>query len=148
VRTAATAGAVVLAAAVAASTPVERSLFRYRTDVTVVYVGADDCAPCRIWRREHWPKFRASDEFMRVDYREVTAPKLFDLLNDAHWPHELRAYRAKLDRTAGVPLWFVVANDQLAVQARGLRQWKEVALPAIRSLVPIERVSTREGFLP
>jgi hypothetical protein len=130
----ATASAVVLATALAASSPVH-SPSGHRADVTIVYVGADDCAPCRTWRREHWPTFQASAEFMRVRYREVTSPKLFDLLEDAHWPQELRVYRAVLDRTAGVPLWLVIANDKVAVKARGLRQWEEVALPAIRSLV-------------
>jgi hypothetical protein len=144
----ATASAVVLAAALAASAPIERSPPRHRADVTIIYVGADDCAPCRNWRREHWPRFRASAEFTRVRYREVTSPKLLDLLEDAHWPQELRVYRAALDRTAGVPLWLVVANDEVAVKARGLREWEEVALPAIGYLAPNERVSTRGDPLP
>ena len=119
----------------AASSPVGLWDSQQRANITVIYVGADDCAPCRAWRRDHWPKFRASPEFTRLNYREVTSPKLFDLLQDNYWPEDLRGHRNALDRTAGVPLWFVVRNDEVALQARGLRQWEEVALPRIRLLV-------------
>lgn len=103
--------------------------------VTLIYVGAEDCAPCRVWRRDGWPQFTASSEFRRLAYREVVAPKLFQLLNDEHWPDDLRRYRDRLDRSSAVPLWFVVADDELALTARGLREWGERALPAIRSLL-------------
>ncbi|MGE0737492.1 MAG: hypothetical protein AB7P50_22365 [Alphaproteobacteria bacterium] len=103
--------------------------------VTVIYVGADDCAPCRIWRRDGLPAFSASSEFKRLTYREVTAPRLFELLDDKHWPNDLRGYRATLDKTGGVPLWFVVANDKTVLTARGLREWSEVAMPKIRSML-------------
>jgi hypothetical protein len=103
--------------------------------ITVIYVGADDCAPCRTWRRDQWPKFQVSREFARITYREVTSPRLFDLMNDEYWPDDLRDRRTGLGRAAGVPLWLVLANDRVMLNARGLRQWDEVALPAIRSLV-------------
>ena len=104
-------------------------------NVTVIYVGANDCAPCRIWRRDRWPQFSASPDFKRLAYREVTSAKLFDLLNDENWPEDLRRYRDALDKSAGVPLWFVVADDKIALTARGLREWGELAIPKIRSLV-------------
>jgi hypothetical protein len=44
-------------------------------------------------------------------------------------------YRNALDRADGAPLWFVVAADRILLKARGLRQWEEVALPKIRSMV-------------
>jgi hypothetical protein len=103
--------------------------------VTVIYVGADDCAPCRIWRRDRLPTFTGSPEFKRLIYREVTSPKLFDLLNDEHWPDDLRRYRDTLDKTAGVPLWFIVADDKMALTARGLREWSDLAVPKIRSML-------------
>ena len=132
----AVAGTTALAATLlAASSPVGPWDSEQRGNVTVIYVSADDCAPCRAWRRDHWPKFRASPEFARLTYREVTSPKLFDLLQDDYWPQDLRGHRNTLDRTAGVPLWFVVRNDEVALKARGLRQWEEVALPRIRLLV-------------
>jgi hypothetical protein len=104
-------------------------------EVTVIYVGADDCAPCRIWRRDRLPTFAGSREFKRLTYREVNSPKLFDLLKDEHWPADLRQYRDALDRSAGVPLWFVVADGQTTLTARGLREWGELAMPKIRSML-------------
>jgi hypothetical protein len=104
-------------------------------NVLVIYVGATDCAPCRSWRRDRWPQFAASSDFKRLAYREVTSPKLFDLLNDDYWPEDLRRYRKTLDQTAGVPLWFIVTDGEVALTARGLREWDDLALPIITSLV-------------
>lgn len=104
-------------------------------NVTVIYVGADDCAPCRIWRRDRWPAFSGSSEFKRLAYREVTSAKLFDLLNDEYWPEDLRRFRSSLDKSAAAPLWFIVADGEVALTARGLREWGELAIPKIRFLV-------------
>jgi hypothetical protein len=103
--------------------------------VTVLYVGADDCAPCKTWRREQFPRFRDSSEISRLTYREVTSPNLFDVLKDDYWPDDLRQYRKTLDKNSPVPVWFIVVNDDVALKVWGLRQWEEVALPRIRSLV-------------
>jgi hypothetical protein len=102
--------------------------------ITVVYVGADDCAPCKVWQRVHWPQFSSSPEFVRLTYRELTSPKLFDLLSDERWPESLRDLRGEFDRTPGAPMWFVLNGEELLVTARGLRQWEEEALPRIRLL--------------
>ena len=130
--------AVLVAAALAAgmlSSSARIDPARLNESVTVVYIGADDCAPCRAWRRDQWPKFQMSEEFSRLTYREVTSPRLFDLMKDEYWPHDLRDQRDALGRTAGVPLWLVMANERVMLNARGLHQWEQVALPAIRSLV-------------
>src|SRR6516225_8172700 len=42
-----------------------------RHDVTLLYVGAEDCAPCRSWRRGAGATFRSSQGFLRISYREV-----------------------------------------------------------------------------
>lgn len=44
---------------------------------------------------------------------------------------DLRRYRKTLDQTAGVPLWSIVANDEVVLTARGLREWDDLALPII-----------------
>jgi hypothetical protein len=103
--------------------------------VTVIYVGADDCAPCRIWRRDRLPAFAGMSTFKRLTYREVSSPKLRDLLEDEHWPDDLRRYRDSLDKAAGVPMWFIVTDDKLELTARGLREWGELAMPKIMSML-------------
>ena len=51
-------------------------------DIMVIYVGAEDCAPCRVWQRGMGADFQASAEFARLSYREVKAPTLFAVLSD------------------------------------------------------------------
>lgn len=103
--------------------------------LTLVYVGADNCAPCEIWQRNQGIAFRASPEFHRLAYREVKSPNLFDVLKDNNWPEELRGYRQAIGEGAGVPLWLVIADDQIVMQSSGLTRWQEVVLPKIQSLL-------------
>ena len=81
------------------------------------------------------PRFETSNEFPRLTYREVKSPSLFDVLKDENWPEDLRVYRQALSREAGVPLWLVIADDQLVMQRFGLTQWQEAVLPKLRSLL-------------
>ena len=80
-------------------------------NLTLVYVGADNCAPCEIWQRNQGTAFRDSPEFHRVAYREVKSPNLFDVLKDNSWPEELRGYRQAIDDGAGVPLGLLSPTD-------------------------------------
>ena len=104
-------------------------------NLTLVYVGADNCAPCEIWQRNQGTAFRDSPEFHRLAYREVKSPNLFDVLKDDNWPQELRVYRQAIGEGAGVPLWLVIADDQIVMQSSGLAQWQELVLPKIKLLL-------------
>ena len=103
--------------------------------LTLVYVGAENCAPCDIWQRSQGTAFHDSTEFHRLAYREVKSPNLFDVLKDNNWPEELRGYRQAIGEGAGVPLWLVIADDQIVMQSSGLTQWQEMVLPKIKSLL-------------
>jgi len=103
--------------------------------VTLLYVGAEDCAPCRSWLRGAGAAFRASPEFSGVFYREVESPTVLELLKDEYWPEDLREYRASLDRSAGVPLWIVIADHQIVERAFGESQWGRAVLPKLKSLL-------------
>ena len=105
------------------------------TQVTVIHVSADDCAPCRVWYRDHWPAFARSAEFARITYREVKSPRLFDLMADEHWPEDLRGYRQTIDRSSGAPLWLIIADDEIVSRAWGVSAWTSTALPAIAALL-------------
>lgn len=103
--------------------------------ITLVYVGADDCPPCRTWERIAEPAFRTSTLFSRVIYRVVKSPTLFAVLSDENWPDDLRPYRDHVSPQAGVPLWLVIADDHVVTQASGESQWRESILPRMKTLL-------------
>ena len=103
--------------------------------VTLVYVGAENCAPCDNWQHNKGTAFRYSAEFHRLTYREVKSPSLLDVLKDENWPEDLRAYRQTIGQHAGVPLWLVIADNRLVLQGSGASQWQNAVLPKIKSLL-------------
>jgi hypothetical protein len=125
--------AVVFLALVALLTLANLTTTKAAKKVILVYVGAENCAPCENWQRNQGIAFRNSTEFHRLTYREVKSPNLFDVLKDIYWPEDLRVYRQAI-KGAGVPLWLVIADDQLVLQDGGLAQWHNTILPKIKSL--------------
>lgn len=105
------------------------------SDIMVLYVGAEDCAPCRAWKSGDGAVFFASQEFARITYREVKSPHLQDVLNDENWPGEIRTYRDSLQRSDGVPLWLVVSNHEIVEKQFGAAQWRANVLPKIKSFL-------------
>jgi len=104
-----------------------------RPTITLLYVGAEDCAPCRAWRKGDGAAFRASAEFERITYREVSSPHLEDVLDDASWPEDIRYYRGRIRRSDGVPLWLVIAGHAVVEQQFGTAAWQQRILPTVRS---------------
>jgi hypothetical protein len=104
-------------------------------DVMLLYVGAEDCAPCRAWQNSEGAAFLASADFPRVTYREVKSPHLQDILKDENWPNDIRSYRDGLRRSDGVPLWLVVADHKIVEQRFGAAEWRASVLPTIKSLL-------------
>src|SRR5579863_740349 len=105
------------------------------SDVMLVYVGAEDCAPCRSWHNGDGAVFLASEDFKRITYREVKSPRLDEILNDENWPDDLRRYRNHLRRSDGVPLWLVVSDHEIVTQRFGATEWRTKVLPTIQSLL-------------
>ena len=79
--------------------------------------------------------FSASAEFARLEYREIKSPTLFNLLKDENWPEDLRRYRDLLGPNAGVPLWLVIADQQVIQRGMGPSQWHSDVLPKINKLL-------------
>lgn len=104
-------------------------------EIMLLYVGAEDCAPCRTWQNGERAAFLASADYPRITYREVKSPHLHDVLKDENWPDELRSYRANLRRSDGVPLWLVVSNSEIVEQRFGAAAWRANILPKIKSLL-------------
>lgn len=120
--------AVIVAALLAYAPPSARA-----ANLKLIYVGAEDCAPCRAWQSNDGAAFRRSAEFSRITYIEVKAAHLHDVLKDETWPEEIRGLRTRLKKSDGVPLWLVVSNDEVVEQRFGAASWRANILPAIRS---------------
>lgn len=120
--------AVIVAALLAYAPPSARA-----ANLKLIYVGAEDCAPCRAWQNNDGAAFRRSAEFSRITYIEVKAAHLHDVLKDETWPKEIRGLKTRLKKSDGVPLWLVVSNDEVVEQRFGAASWRANILPAIRS---------------
>ena len=101
----------------------------------LIYVGAEDCAPCRAWQRGDGAAFQNSADFARLAYREVKSPLLRDVLKDANWPEDIRGYRDRLKQSDGVPLWLIVSGEKVVAQDFGAAAWRSKILPKIRVYV-------------
>jgi hypothetical protein len=73
----------------------------HRGPLIVVYVGAEDCGPCRSWQRDERPTFHASSEFARLRYREIVVPQLRALLTTERWPVDLAELRERVKSRPG-----------------------------------------------
>ena len=104
-------------------------------DITLLYIGADDCAPCRVWQGGDGATFRSSSGFSNIAYREVKSSTVLDVLKDENWPEDLRRYRRHLGRDAGVPMWLILVKDEIVGRGFGAGQWRDAVLPKINSLV-------------
>lgn len=113
---------------------------RPNRDIMLLYVGADDCAPCRSWQKGDGATFFASPDFPRIHYREVRSAHLADVLKDENWPEDLRLYRDQLKRSDGVPLWMIVSDHEILERKFGESAWRESILPRIRGLLRLPPV--------
>jgi hypothetical protein len=102
-------------------------------ELMLLYVGAEDCAPCRAWRSGDGAVFLAAADVSRLIYREVRSPHLNDVLKDENWPAELRAFRSRIKRGDGVPMWLLVADREVVEQEFGTTAWQTKILPKLRS---------------
>jgi len=127
-------GALGVGAAIVAALPGAQTRTPARAaNLLLIYVGAEDCAPCRAWQKGDGADFRTSAEFARISYREVKSPKLRDVLNDAYWPEDIRAYRDRVKRSDGVPLWLIVSSNDVVAMRFGAAAWHAGVLPTLRS---------------
>jgi hypothetical protein len=107
----------------------------------LIYVGAEDCAPCRAWHGGDGAAFRNSADFNRLTYREVRSPQLRNVIDDEYWPEDIRGYRDHLKRGDGVPLWLIVLGNKVVEEEFGAAAWRSKILPrisfALRQAPPI-----------
>lgn len=113
------------------------------SEVVLLYVGSQDCAPCRVWQDGEGAQFRTSPEYARLTYREVKSATVFEVLKDENWPEDMRPYRDRLGQGAAVPMWLVIADGEVVSREYGTGRWGAAVLPKLRSLVRAAKIESR-----
>ena len=102
-------------------------------NVVIVYIAADDCAPCRVFASDDWPKFEASPLFRLVRFHKTSAPKTTQAYQLKYWPVEARPYAAAV-KVPIVPSFILVNNGGVTLVGSGIVGWRNQVLPQIRQL--------------
>ncbi len=92
-------------------------------DLTVVYVGGEDCPPCTRWKTTQKPRWLASPEFHKVTWVEIESPRLREAYQERYWPAELRPVLAQLPRKNGTPRFLIVRDGRIVSNRFGTGQW-------------------------
>jgi hypothetical protein len=89
----------------------------------VVYVGGQDCPPCRRWRETYKAKWLASPEYRRVAWVEVEPPHLREAYHERHWPQALWPVLAQVPDKSGTPRFLVVDGGRIVSNEIGVSKW-------------------------
>jgi hypothetical protein len=92
-------------------------------NLQVIYVGGQDCPPCRRWIATYKDSWLASPEFARVGWYEVDPPHLRDAYRERHWPEALRPVLAQVPRKSGIPRFLIVADGRIVSNEVGVSRW-------------------------
>ena len=105
-----------------------------QSGVTVIYISAWNCPPCFVWDRDDKPKWVASPEYKRVNFRIVEVPTYRHITYKPSWPDDLEWVRATLPR-GGAPRYLILKDNKVLLNAWGLKGWRKKAYPLIKKLV-------------
>jgi len=120
--------------------------------IHIIYMGGNDCPPCRAWRATELPKLQTTDAFRKIRFTYVdkligsaVPPALF-------LPADARPYKAQLDepgnRIVGSPQTAVIVDGKVFDYYWGTRNAEEIET-MIASILrgsryPFERCVKRE----
>lgn len=86
-------------------------------DIHLVWMGGDDCPPCKAWRTTELPQLLAAPEFQGVRFSYVVKPIRASVPPAAQLPAEVRPLKDALDRASGgrtgSPQAALVVNGQV-----------------------------------
>jgi hypothetical protein len=106
-----------LAASLAAGTA------RARSTPLVMYVGGQDCPPCRRWTAAYKDRWFASPEYRQVSWYEVEPPHLREAYQERHWPEPLWPVLAQVPHKSGTPRFLIVVDRRIVSNEIGVSRW-------------------------
>lgn len=99
----------------------------------IIYVYADDCAPCQIFAAQDWPQFKASPVSRAVHFVRTTAPKTTQAYQSRYWPSEARPFLSAV-KVPIVPSFILVRQRQVVLVGNGIVGWRNQVLPQVHQL--------------
>ncbi len=101
--------------------------------IAVVYISAEDCAPCRAFEASDWPQWQASPLSQRVRFLRAHAPKTTQAYQTKYWPSEARSFAGAV-KVPVVPSFILANNGGVVLVGSGLVGWRNQVLPEIRRI--------------
>ncbi|HSI02642.1 MAG TPA: hypothetical protein VLA02_18715 [Reyranella sp.] len=96
---------------------------RAQADVQVIYIGGQDCPPCRRWRSTYHARWLASAEFQKVAWFEIEPMRLREAYEERNWPRALRPVLAQVARKSGTPRFLIVKDGEIVFNDIGVGKW-------------------------
>lgn len=101
--------------------------------VMIVYVYADDCAPCQIFQAQDWPSFNKLPVSRAVRFVKTTAPKTTQAYQVRYWPSEARPFHSAV-KVPIVPSFILVKHNRVMLVGNGIVGWRNQVLPQVHQL--------------
>jgi hypothetical protein len=102
-------------------------------ELMVIYVGADDCGPCRTFEAEDMPRWEASPLSNSVRFVHAKARKSSQAFNARNWPQEARPFAGAFQSPI-VPSFMLVQNGNVVSVGAGIRSWRQQTLPKLEQM--------------
>lgn len=97
--------------------------------IQIVYMGGDDCPPCRVWRALELPKLQKSEAFRRVGFHYVVKSIRSSIPPTWALPEGTKEFKEKLDiasnRSMGSPQTAILVNGVVYDYFWGTRSAEE-----------------------
>ena len=90
----------------------------YAAQMTVVYLGAKDCAACQRFDAYERNAFKAKVTAKGMGFREVKVESLRYIRQLNGWPADLMWLHDRLQTEAGVPWFFVVQGNEIVSETQ------------------------------
>jgi hypothetical protein len=99
---------------------------------SIVYIGADDCKPCRQWEASYQRGFAARCAARGVRFRAVHVATLRNIRDVRYWPRDLRPLLGQFRDRSGTPHFLAVRNGRVIVNVHGLAQYRREIAPLLQ----------------
>jgi hypothetical protein len=110
-------------------------------DLTFVYVGAENCGPCKRWEQSRTGSpaqsksvFLASPEAKAATFRQVNAHTYMNTGAENLWPADLKWVRSATHVVSGTPRFLLIADGKVMLNAQGTSKIESTVLPKLREL--------------